>query len=270
MRKTWSFLTILLMVVSLAMPVLAAPSAYVVDKAGLLKAEQKADLEKQIKEVRGKFNFDLVIVTLKDANTNKEPLVFTADYYMDNGYGVGPSRDGLILLLDMTARDWSIVGTGHGKRVFTGWGTSDIGKRILPNLSKGKYHEAFSSFIMLSETFLQADKNGKPITAKNPYIDSIYYDICIFLALAAAVLLMRITKSVLIRQMNTVVPQYGALDYVKDMVLARKEDIFLYDDVVYVKKAVQSSASRKGSVSRSSDSFESSSGSSHSGSSGKF
>lgn len=271
MKKLWSFLAVILMSFMLANPLAAAPSAYVVDQAGLLDAGQKADLEGRIKQIRDKFKFDIVIVTTKDAATNKTPLVFTADYYMDNGYGVGPSRDGLILLLDMKARDWSIVGTGHGQKVFTDWGTSELGKSILPDLGKGRYYDAFSTFTRLSERFLQAYADGNPITATNPYLDSYFYGFCIILALVAASLLTSGVKASLLSQMKTVIAQYDASDYAKNMALVNNEDIFLYERVSSVKKVVAPPPrSNSGSVTSSSSSFKSSSGSSHSGSSGKF
>lgn len=268
MKKLCSFLIVVLLSMFLTAFGQAAPLNYVADTAGLLDAGQKADLETRIKKVRNNFNFDLVIVTLEDAQSQKEPLVFTADYYRDKGYGVGESRDGLILLLDMKARDWAIVGMGHGQTVFTGWGTSYIGKEILPYLGNGKYYEAFGEFLTWSERFLQAYAEGDPITEKNPYLDSTFYGILIALAAFAAVGVAFYVKKHLSNQMKTVSMQYTALDYVKSIDLSKSEDNFLYDQVTTVKKAKANSGS--GSVPVSRGSFKSSSGSSHSGSSGKF
>ncbi|MDR1701824.1 MAG: TPM domain-containing protein [Sporomusaceae bacterium] len=269
MKKIWFFLIVSVFSLLLTLPVLATPAAYVVDDAGLLQESEKAGLEKEIKKVRDKFNFDLVIVTLKDTQTSKTPLVFAADYYMDNGYGVGPARDGLILLLDMKGRDWAIVGTGQGQKVFTDWGTSDIGKRILPNLSKGEYGQAFGKFIELSAVFLQAYADGDPISKDNPYLDSSVYWICLFLSVCAGLIAALLGKHFLIKQMNPVAPEGYALHYADSMELAINKDTFLYDKVESTAKKPPPTSGKDGSILKS-GSFRSGGGSSHSGSSGKF
>ena len=248
----------------------AAPSSYVVDKAKLLRPDEVKKLEARVREVKAKYDFDLVIVTTSESMQGKKPVVFTADYYMDNGYGAGETRDGLIFLINMKERDWAVVGTGLGKRVFNGAVTRKIGDQCKSNLSKGRFNAAFNEFIDLSTELLAANKKGDIYGSFfNPYLTEDDYDVLYVLTAIFGLISFGISFAVIKpKGMKTVKLQKAAMDYAANIKLLRRQDTYLRSSVSSTRKASQSSSG--GGSSYSSDSFSSSSGSSHSGSSGKF
>lgn len=83
---------------------LAAQPA-VVDQAGLFTAQQKADMEIIISDIRETYQIDGVVLTTRLSSMSDSRLEDYADrYFEDNGYGLGDDRSGFLVMIDMGNR----------------------------------------------------------------------------------------------------------------------------------------------------------------------
>jgi len=104
-------LIVLLFILAVGMPVMAAGGPRVVDLANVLSPADESALEQKATEIGAKFNMDLVIVTTNDTG-GRSAMDFADDYFDYNGYGVGDSRDGALFLIDFANRQTWISTSG--------------------------------------------------------------------------------------------------------------------------------------------------------------
>jgi len=242
-----------------------------VDDVGLLNTIEAVTLTARLDKVSEQHQFDVVVVVI-DSLGGRDPRVYAADFYEQNGYGLDGDSEGIILLLAMEHRDFAFAVTdGYGTWAFTDAGQGYLERLFLPHLRENEFFEAFMAFTDGVDDFLIRADEGSPYDRGNiplltgeqkrdARIWAVVGSIIIAALIAAAVVL--VWKN----QLKSVRKQSGADAYIRDgsMMLRAQHDIFLHSQVA--KTAREKSSSSSGS----SGSFKSSSGSSFSGRSGKF
>lgn len=246
-RKLFSVFLLIQLLFSLVIPAYATDPEvlWVVDNAGLLSSEETADLNRKIQELRGGLELEIVIVTTYGTG-EKNVQEYADDFYDRNGYGCGETDSGILLLLDMEAREWYMSTCGEAIYIFTDYGLDQLGQEILPWLSDGYYYEAFCAWLDALPYYVDAywsnspiDGYAKPDDYYSPYGEEVvYYDypiignpfpIALVIGLAAALIVVLVMRS----KMNTAKLQSGAVDYLKDgsFRMRQRSDMFLYSRV---------------------------------------
>lgn len=278
-RNVFTLLLTLMLLLSLSIPALAKESnpPYVVDNAGLLATEEVEELNEKIQSMRGELEIDIVIVTVLGTGA-KNVQEYADDFYDDFGYGYGENKSGILLLLDMQAREWYMSTCGDAIYIFTDYGLEQLGDTIVPWLTSGDYDQAFEYWLNDLPAYVEAFRNGEPIDGyappddyESPYGDEVvhYNDlsmenvliISLIVGLVAAIVTVLIMRST----MNTARLQSGAVDYLKSgsFHLRRHSDMFLYSHV-------SRTARPKNTSSGGSSVHRSSGGVSHGGRGGRF
>ncbi|MBR3741340.1 MAG: TPM domain-containing protein [Clostridia bacterium] len=252
MKKFLALLLLLLLIVTTAL----ADGNRVIDDADVLTASEESTLEQAIALIRDQYQFDVVLLT-KTSIDGKTPRYYAGDYYDYGGYGFGDSHDGIILLLvtggGVGNRDYTIVNTGRGEKIFDDDAMYEIEDAMLPYLRVSNYAGGMARFVTGVENRLEY------MTPKNRTTRAA---IIIFGAgLAIGVIVALILKG----QMKTVRRKIGAQSYIKDgsFQLNRVQDIYLYTTTTRRKIETQSSGGHGGG-------FTGSSGTHHTSHSGKF
>lgn len=233
-----------------------------VDEADLLDKSQEVDVLKKLDEISDRQMFDVVIVTV-NSTEGKTPMAFADDYYDYNGYGMGATHDGILLLISMGERDWYISTTGFGITAFTDVGLEYMEGQLVDFLSDGEYQKAFETFAELCDEFVTKAKEGEVYREGHlPRGAFPFLWIPIGLVLGGVVALFPV--QMMKRQMNNVQRRTEASDYVKRerISITDQRDMFLY-------RTVNRSARPKNTSSGSST-HQSSSGMTHGGRGGKF
>jgi uncharacterized protein len=282
MKKIISVLLLLLLILSLAGPAYAADSdvPWVVDNAGLLTYDEASELTRQIENLRQELELDIVIVTTYGTG-GKGVQAYADDFYDQNGYGYGSTNSGILLLLDMEAREWYMSTCGEAIYIFTDYGLDQLGETILPWLSSGDYYRAFLAWISGLSPYVKAYRMGSPVDGyvppdeyESPYGDEIYYyddhvgipiqpfPMALIIGLIIAAVAILIMRS----KMNTAKMQKSAANYLKDgsFRLRQRSDMFLYSRVTRTARPKNTSSGGGSSVHRSSG------GISHGGRGGRF
>lgn len=278
-RSIFSVLLILALLLTFTVNASATePDApWVVDNAGLLSSEETASLTRKIQTLRDRLELEIVIVTTYGTG-DKDVQQYADDFYDINGYGYGDADSGILLLLDMQAREWYMSTCGEAIYIFTDYGLYLLGEEILPWLSSGDYYNAFCVWLEALPEYVDAYRSNsiidgyvQPDEYESPYgEDIVYYDspgienpfpIALVIGLVAAIIVILIMRA----QMNTARLQSGAVDYLKDgsFHLRQRSDMFLYSRVSRTAKP-QNTSSGGSSVHRSSG------GVSHGGRGGRF
>lgn len=282
MKKITSFLLLLILMLSLALPAYGAeePLDYLVDDAGLLTGEEEENLQQLIYEYKVDLQLDIVIVTTYGTN-GKGVQAYADDFYDENGYGYGISKTGILLLIDMESREWYMSTCGDAIYIFTDYGLDQLGETILPWLSNGDYYRAFLAWISELSPYVKAYRNGSPVDGyvapddyESPYGEEIvYHDMPVGIrirpfptALIIGLIAALITIVIMRSRMNTAKLQNSAANYLKDgsFRLRQRSDMFLYSRVTRTARPKNNTSGGGSSVRRSSG------GVSHGGRGGRF
>ena len=133
-------------------------AAKIYDAARLLHTDEYKKLQRKAHTFVDTYNIDLVIVTINQNNRESDyeniaAEKYAMDFYEYNDFGKGKQEeggyDGVILLVDMQNRDFSILDVGEPN---DRWhiGIINAGKYInnmAPYLTAKEYYEAFTMFI---------------------------------------------------------------------------------------------------------------------------
>lgn len=287
MKRLLLLLMCVLTVLVSPMSAIAVPPK-IVDDAGLLNDIEISNLEKRAQELADRYDMDIVIVTVDSLN-GKSSEAFADDYYDSNGYGMGSDYSGVLLLLSMEYRDWTISTCGETIYALTDYGVQDLFSQIAGYLSQDQFYLAFCAYLDALEPYLLAYSEGSPIDGDaeqydgpGTYIpgtqdDIVYYEPVrdftwyakkVILGFAVGVVAAGIVLLVMRGQMNTAKAQRGAASYMLSNTyrVGLHSDIFLYSQISKVRKSENTSSGSGGGSSV----HRSSSGRSHGGGHGKF
>lgn len=236
-----------------------------VDGADLLTDSQEEALLKTLDEISKRQKCDVVIVT--EENLQTSTAQDDADDFFDyNGYGYGKNRDGILLLISIGDRDWSISTRGFAIKAFTDKGQKYLVEQFKDDLSEGNYNEAFTIYAQQCDEFLTQAKTGKPYDGSNLPREPLSW-VWIPISIVVGIIIALIIVSGMKRKLKSVAKQKAANSYVRNgsLNVTDSRDLFLYRTVNRREKPKSTSSDDYGS-----STHTSSSGATHGGSSGKF
>lgn len=286
-QKVFSLLLCLLLLGCLILPVSAASERpMVVDGAGLLTESERANLEEKAQSLRDTYEMDVVILTVETLD-GMSAQNLADGFYDDNGYGYDETGSGVLYLLAMAEREWYISTCGDAIYALTDYGIESIGEDMLPDLSEGRYYEAFDTYLDLLPGYFDAFRQGTPVDGyagnSGDYSPgtreevvhyrpekSVNYGARFLVALVIGIVAAGVTILIMRSSMNTKRMQYSAVDYMKpgSFNLYRHQDLFLYSHVSKTRRPQNNDSGHHGGGG---SSVHTSSGvRSHGGGGGKF
>lgn len=237
----------------------------VLDGAGMIEPEQRAELMKKLGELSSKYGMDYVVCTVKSLNGSTAEAC--ADDIFDYcGFGRGEDRSGVLLLISTGDRKWHISTRGYGITVFTDAGIQYIGEELKEKMKSADYAGTFFGFADLCDRFTDQAKKDRPYDTSNLPIKPLsfkYIPISLGIGLVIALIAVSVMKS----KLKTVRYKAEANSYVRpgSMNITVSRDLFLYRTVAVSPKPKNNSDSDGGS-----STHTSSSGSTHGGGGGSF
>src|SRR5271157_161982 len=117
------------------------PTGYVIDLAGVIKPDTKAQLEAMCLELQQKTGAQLAIVTVKSLDGN-EAAQYANDLFKHLGVGAKKQDNGVLLLVAPNDRKY-YVEVGYGlEPVINDARAGDAGRAMVPYLRQGDYNRA--------------------------------------------------------------------------------------------------------------------------------
>jgi len=233
----------------------------IIDNAGLISLQEKANLLAVIASAASTYNFDLVIVTEKNIGAS-DPMKYADDFFDKNGYGLGQNRDGCLFLLVTESRDYWFSTSGRGIKILTSAAGDKLENSVVKLLGEGGFYMAFLTFLLDWGEFLALDAKGRSYNFFYQW-NAVLVSIAWVLALAIGFIIVQVWKN----KMDTTLGQSQAEAYMVPGSLAfrEKKDSFLYCIITKTKLQTQGSSSGSGK-----GVHTGSSGSSHGGRGGRY
>ena len=234
MKKLLLILTLLATLLLSASTALAATSS-LVDKAHLLTASERAQVQAELHAVEQKYGIRCAVVTMGSIG-NTKPGIY-ANQLIDKVFNDGPN--GNIVFLQVTdQRQWYISTDRKLKEVVVGIpGTEYISKAAVPYLKKGDEAGAYRTYAKrVGELMAYYNKHGKGWQPEKefPWL-------AVVGALIAGVGVASAYKKSLIAAMSNVRREVSADAYLDQgsFALENEHDTYLYTNVTYTPKPRQ-------------------------------
>lgn len=124
----------------------AAETDNVKDYLNYLSDTEVQELQSRINEISNKFSLDTVIV-ITDNTDGKSSMQYADDFYDNNNYGLDAEKSGILMLVNMDAREVWISTKGSAITIFTDSTISTMVNDITRYLSDKDYNGASSKFL---------------------------------------------------------------------------------------------------------------------------
>ncbi len=210
-----------------------------IDTADILTASEEDTLREKLTEISGKFSVDIAVVTVNGTD-GKSATSYINSYFDNSDLGYGSSRDAVLFLIDMDAREFRILSNGDiGAAAVSESDIDSITDMVTSDLSNGNYFSAFNSFADECEYQINGQINGFPFQTGRNLI------ICVVIGLVAAFIVTGNMKG----KLKTVKKKDEAASYLKQgsLSVTESKDVFLYSRVTQTRREKEESSSSSGS-----------------------
>ena len=257
-----ALLALLLAVSALAgdpFPARGRQIGYVTDAAGIMEPAQRQELAQRAEAISRQYDFGVYIITMddfRDVTDSCDVFDGAATLYKEYDLGVGDERRGVLLLLSMNDRDFSLVTySDYGNYVFDRETREEMTDWFLDDFARDDWFGGFADYLAACQRYL-ADGPAKRQSDIVARIGLIF-----FLPLIAAV----VVVFILGLKMKSVARAVQAGDYAgAGLILTDSYDLFTH--ATETRRKRESESTRSGG----SGSIRSSSSGGFGGTSGKF
>ena len=236
----------------------------VYDFADLLTDEEEDKLYQEVNSFISQTGYDLAVVTTNDNNKRSE-VEYADDFYDYNGFGKNSTRDGLLLLIDMTNRKVYISTTGNAIVMYNSRIDSIIDAGY-DYLTSGDYYNTFSKMIEKQEYYfdLGPDERDSKTIIIDEYGNASYIKYMPYGLIGFISGIVTLIVSIIIYNKSKLKLKVGStISYMKDKNITKKQDNLVNTVVTHTLR--YSDTSSGGGHSSGGGFHSSSSGSSHGG-----
>lgn len=161
MKRFFSVFLAAVLLMALAVPASAAES-YIWDEAGLLTEEGRAELNETAREISERTGCGVYFLSIPDYTVyGKGTIGETADWlYSEKGLGVGNNKDGVLLVLSMADRDYSLIPHGFGGTAITVTGLDYITESFRDSLHDNNWYHGVYDYLNATDTLLTRARKG--------------------------------------------------------------------------------------------------------------
>ncbi len=232
---------------------------YVTDAAGLLTDEEWQELESKAESISAEYQCAVYIVTVDDYINYGDGDVsdVAKGIYQDYALGFGEDKSGLLLLLSMADRDFSLLAYGYGNTAFTDYGKERLEDEFLGYFGDDQWADGFEAYLDTSGEMLAMARSGSPLDIdSDPTVEVGGVAISVLLALIISLVVCFILKA----GMQSVAEKSEADAYISQdgVNFTVREDYFTHATESRV--TVERSSGGGGGTSIDSDGFSSDSG----------
>ena len=208
----------------------------ITDVAGLLTESEWETLERQARTLSEEYSFGVYAIAVEDYEDYAYGDVQDAAEALYHGYdlGVGPDRDGVLLLLSMYDRDYGLIANGDfGDYAFNEEGCEALTAFFLDDFADDDWYGGFSDYLTWCGNYLEAAQNGEPFSAENPPMDAAGRMSAILIRVAVILLLPLIIAFIVIlilgSKMRSVAAATQAKRYIKgNLILTGQHDRYTH------------------------------------------
>ena len=166
-KRTCTFLLALLAALTLTVPAWAETQpgdALIYDTESLLTDGERQQLESLADQITWQYDCAVYVVTIYDYEQYADG-VYEAAYtiYNDYDFGIGEGRDGVLLLLSMYDRSYSLYVRDGAQSMIGNYAQQQLEDSFLDYLGDDDWYGGFADYIAACGRYLEANANGTPI-----------------------------------------------------------------------------------------------------------
>ena len=158
MKRLISMMVAVFLLALLILPASAAetPEYCVFDMEGLLIEEEYWALEDYAQEISGQRQCAVYFVTVDDFRNYGDGDIFNVarQIYLNENFGMGEGKDGVMLILSMADRDYSLIVHGFGETALTDYGREYICEHFLDDFADNDWYGGFQDYLMYADDLL--------------------------------------------------------------------------------------------------------------------
>ena len=140
---------------------------YVSDTARLMTSDEWQKLEDQAEKISEQYDCGVYVVTLDDYTeygSFNNFWDFSKEFYTRYHMGLGSERNGILLILSMNDRDYSLLAFGNeANYAFTDYGKQVLENSFLDDFRNNDWAGGFSDYIKGCENLLSRAAAGTPL-----------------------------------------------------------------------------------------------------------
>ena len=263
MKRLISVLVAVFLLALLIIPASAAetPESCIYDTEELLTELEYQTLEDYAQEVSQQRQCAVYFVTVDDFRNYGDGDFFNVarQIFLASDFGMGEGQDGVMLILSMADRDYSLIVHGFGETALTDYGREYICEHFLDDFADDDWFHGVYDYLAYTDDLLSQAREGKIYDRYNWITGGVLWVFSLILGVVISLIVCLIQRAMMRKKVRE---QTSALDYVHgDVHITRRRDVYSHTTEVR-RKIEKKDSDSSGSHSHSSDGF--------SGTSGKF
>lgn len=140
---------------------------FISDTSGLMTTDQWQKLENTAKEISEQYQCGVYVVTLDDYRSYgsyNSFWDFSEDFYSSYQLGLGERRNGILLIMSMADRDYSILAYGSDAHyAFTDYGKEYLENEFLDDFRRNDWYGGFTDYVNGCSELLERAAAGDPL-----------------------------------------------------------------------------------------------------------
>ena len=160
-------LCVLALLVCCCLPVCAAEEdfPFVCDAALLLTDEEWLALEQHAEALSKQYQCAVYGITVDDYRDYGSGSIYDVakSIYLEYDLGWGEEKSGVLLMLSMYDRDYTLIAYGYGNTAFTDYGKDYLSEQFLDNFSEDDWAGGCEDYLATCGNMLKMARAGKPL-----------------------------------------------------------------------------------------------------------
>ena len=228
MKRLISVMVAVLLLALLAIPFSGAqiPECCVFDDEGLLSEIEYQTLEDYAREISEQRQCAVYFVTVDDFRHYGDGDIFNVarQIFLASDFGMGEEKDGVMLLLSMADRDYSLIGYGFGETALTDYGREYICEHFLDDFADDDWFHGVFDYLAYTDDLLSQAREGRVYDRYNWITGGVLWVWSLILGAVISLVVCLIQRAMMRKKVRE---QTNALDYVQgDVHITRRRDVY--------------------------------------------
>ena len=136
---------------------------YVNDAVGLLSPDEQQELETTAAQLAERYGCGVYVIIVDDYTdyTNGSTRDFAKETYINYDLGVGEDKNGILLVLSISDRDYYLLPKGDiANAAFTDYGQEQLTQEFLDDFRYDNWFAGFRDYMSTAGQYLEAAENG--------------------------------------------------------------------------------------------------------------
>lgn len=168
--KRWTvFLSVLVLLICCCLPVCAAETEdafpYICDTELLLTDSEWISLEELAEQISRQYQCAVYFVTVDDYTYYGDGSIYEVakEIYLTYDLGWGTEKSGVLLLLSMAERDYTLIAYGYGNTAFTDYGKDYLSEQFLDDFADDDWAGGCRDYLTTCGSLLKQARAGNPL-----------------------------------------------------------------------------------------------------------